>query len=366
MKISVLKEIKDNENRVGLTPEGAKALVDAGNDVFVETNAGLNSGFPNEEYEESGAKIVSKDDAWNSDMVMKVKEPLTEELQYFTEGKIVYTYFHLSGVYKELTEALIDKKTTSVAYETVEDEDGKLPLLKPMSEVSGREAVLFGANYLAKFNGGNGILISGVPGTPPANVLILGSGTVGMGAFEIATGLGANVTITTRNPDKLKHLESDKVKVIETKKEAIAEAIKDADIVVGGILIAGGKAPKVVTEEMVKTMKKGSFIADVSIDQGGCVETSRPTSHSDPVFEKHGVIHYCVTNMPGAFPRTSTLALTKATLPYALKLAKGLGEAVKDKGLAKGINTYKGFITYKPVAEDLDMLDKYKDLNELL
>jgi len=367
MKISVVKEIKNNENRVALTPDGAKKLIDEKNEVFVEINAGMNSGFADEEYEKSGAKIVSAEDAWNSEMIMKVKEPLEQELKYLKENQIVFTYLHLAGVYKKLTEALLEKKAIGVAYETVEDENGKLPLLKPMSEVTGRMASLMGSYYLAKFNGGEGVLVSGVPGVEPANFLIIGSGTVGSGALEIAKGLGANIIITSRNPETLKHLVSDKVKIIKSDKEHIAEAVKKADVVVGAVLVPGGRAPIMVTEDMVKTMKKGAVIVDVSIDQGGCVETSHPTSHSEPVFVKHGVLHYAVTNMPGAFPRTSTIALTKATLPYAVKIAAGFKKAIKqDKGLAKGINTYKGYITYKPIAEDLGMMDMFKELDGLL
>lgn len=369
MIMGVLKEIKDNENRVALTPEGVKELISNGNEVVVETNAGLNSGFSDEEYEKAGAKITTAEDVWNSDMILKVKEPFPEELKYLKKDQIIFTFLHLAGVYRELTEALLESKAIGLAYETVEDKNGKLPLLKPMSELSGRMAVIIGAYYLAMFNGGNGVLVSGVPGTEPANVLILGSGVVGSGALEIAKGLGANITLTTRNPDRLEHLKKDysKLKIIKTNKENIAEAVKKADIVVCGVLIHGGKAPRLVSEEMVKTMKKGSVIVDVSIDQGGCVETSKPTSHSNPVFVKHGVIHYCVTNMPAAYQRTSTFALTNATLPYAIKLASGFKEAIKnDKGLAKGVNTYNGYITCKPVAEALGMMDKYKDLNELL
>lgn len=370
MKIGVLKEIKDNENRVALTPNGAKELIENGHEVLVETNAGANSGFSDDEYKKAGAKIVTKEEAWKADMVIKVKEPLKQELQFLTENKIVYTYFHLAGVYKELTETLLKNKTIALAYETVEDDDGKLPLLKPMSEVSGRMAVIIGAYYLARFNGGRGKLLTGVPGVESGNVLILGSGVVGNGALEVAIGMNANVTLVTRNPSKLKHLKQkygEKLKIMETNEENIKEAVKEADILVAGVLIPGGKAPHLVTEEMVKTMKKGSVIVDVSIDQGGCVETSHGTSHSDPVFVKHGVIHYAVTNMPGAYPRTSTFALTNATLPYAIEIANnGLVKvAKKDKGLAKGINTYKGYITYKPVAEDLEMMEHYKDLNEL-
>ncbi len=369
MKIGVLKEIKDKENRVALTPEGAKKLVGEDNDVLVEENAGVNSGFSNGEYEKAGAKIVSKDEAWDAELVMKVKEPLGQEYKYL-KGQMIFTYFHLSGVTKTLTEALLKSKTTAIAYETVEDEKGRVPLLIPMSAVAGNMASTVGSYYLAKFNGGRGIQLGTVLGKKYGKVVVIGDGVVGRYAARTAYGLGTDVYIFSRHEDRFEKLKEEigsGLNCVLSKKENIAEHVKDADLLVGGVYLHGAKAPWIVTEEMVKTMQPGSVIVDVSIDQGGCIETSRPTSHSDPVYVKHGVIHYCVTNMPGAFPRTSTLALTSATLPYAVRLAKNGIETMKSgDGFEKGVNTYKGYITYNHVAEALDMMDSYKDLKELL
>jgi len=369
MKIGVVKEIKDKENRVALTPEGAKKLVDNGNEVLVENNAGINSGFSNEEYKNIGAEIVDTQKAWNSDLVIKVKEPLEQEYK-FLKDQIVFTYFHLAGVTKTLTEALLDKKTTAIAYETVEDENGKLPLLAPMSAVAGNMSVTVGSYYLAKFNNGKGIQLGSVMGKKYGKVVVIGDGVVGKHAASVAYGMGSNVYLFTRHEDRFEKLKQEigsELNCVLSTKDNIAKHVRDADLVVGGVLSTGAKAPYIVTEEMVKTMQPGSVIVDVSIDQGGCIETAKPTSHSDPVYEKHGVIHYCVTNMPGAYPRTSTIALTNATLPYALKLAeKGIDALKDDQGFAKGLNTYKGYITYKPVAEALDLMDKFKDFEELV
>ena len=369
MKIGIPKEIKDKENRVALTPEGAKMLVSNGNNVLVEKTAGINSGFDDDEYKNAGAEIVDTETAWNADLVIKVKEPLEQEYK-FLRDQIVFTFFHLSGVTKTLTEALLQKKTTAVAYETVEDGNGKLPLLAPMSAVAGNMSSLVGAYYLAKFNHGLGMQLGSVLGKKYGKVVVIGDGIVGKHAAKTAYGLGTNVFLFTRHEDRFESLKKEigsDLKCVLSSKENIAEHVKDADLVIGAVLLKGAKAPFIVTEEMVKTMQPGSVIADVSIDQGGCIETSKPTSHSDPIYVKHGVIHYCVTNMPGAYPRTSTIALTTATLPYALNLAeKGIEALKEDKGLAKGLNTYKGFITYKPVAEDLGMMDKFKEFEELL
>ncbi|MCH8003966.1 MAG: alanine dehydrogenase [Nanoarchaeota archaeon] len=369
MKIGVVKEIKDKENRIALTPEGAKKLIEAGNEVLVENNAGLNSGFENNEYSNVGAQIVDTENAWNADLVIKVKEPIEQEYK-FLKDQIVFTYFHLAGVTKTLTEALLQNKTTAVAYETVENENGKLPLLAPMSAVAGNMSVTIGSYYLAKFNNGRGMQLGSVLGKKYGKVVILGDGVVGKHAASTAYGMGSNVYLFTRHEDRFDALKQEigsELNCILSTKENIAEHVKDADLVVGGVLLHGAKAPYIVTEEMVKTMQKGSVIVDVSIDQGGCIETAKPTKHSDPVYEVHGVIHYCVTNMPGAYPRTSTIALTTATLPYALKLAeKGIDALKVDQGFGKGLNTYKGFITYRPVAEALGMMDKFKDLKELV
>ena len=368
MKIGIPKEIKDKENRVAVTPEGVKKFVDNSHEVLVEENSGNGSGFTNEEYEKAGAKIVSAEEAWNSELILKVKEPLENEYQHLKENQIIFTYLHLAGAPKSLTEALLERKTTGIAYETVES-DGKLPLLAPMSAVAGNMAPQIGAYYLAKFNNGRGVLLGNVNGMVSGKVVVIGGGFVGMHAAKTAVGLGAEVYVLDINEERLKLLEKEipGLNTMVSNRDNIKNSIKDADLVVGAVLLPGGKAPKVVTEDMVKEMQTGSVIVDVAIDQGGCIETSKPTKHSDPVFVKHDVIHYCVTNMPGAYPRTSTIALTKETLPYALKLAeKGVDATKNDDGLMKGVNTYKGFITYEEVAKDLEMLGRFKELRELL
>jgi alanine dehydrogenase len=369
MIIGVPKEIKDKENRIALTPEGAKQLVSAGHEVLVEKGGGVGSGFSDEEYAQSGASIVSAEEAWGAEMVMKVKEPMESEYEFLKEDQILFTYLHLAGVTKTLTEALLKSRTTAVAYETVEDDEGKLPLLAPMSAVAGNMSVTMGAYYLAKFNNGRGVQLGSVMGKKQGKVVVLGDGVVGKHAASTAYGMGSDVYMFTRHEDRFealkKEIGSDLNCVLSTS-ENIAEHVKDADLVVGGVLLRGAKAPWIVTEEMVKTMQPGSVIADVSIDQGGCIETSRPTSHSSPVFEVHGVTHYCVTNMPGAYPRTSTFALTAATLPYALRLAdRGFDALQEDTGFAKGVNTYQGFITCEPVAEALEIVDKFEEWNQL-
>ncbi|MEK6942579.1 MAG: alanine dehydrogenase [Nanoarchaeota archaeon] len=371
MRIGVPKEIKDRENRVALTPDGAKQLFDNGHKVFVERNAGLGSGFKDEEYVKSGAKIVDTSEAWGCDTVVKVKEPLEAEYKFMKEGQIIYTYLHLAGVTPTLTEALLKSKATGIAYETVEDAYKRLPLLAPMSAVAGNMATQVGAYYLAKFNNGRGMMLGEVLGNFYGKVVIIGDGVVGRHAAKTAYGMGSNVYLFGRHEERMDLLRDAigrRSHIMLSTEENIAEHIKDADLVVGAVLVTGAKAPYVVTEEMIKTMQPGSVIVDVSIDQGGCIETSRPTKHSDPVYEKHGVIHYCVTNMPGAYPRTSTFALTNATLPYLVKLAnKGFNQIVKDDaGFAKGVNTYKGYLTYKPVAEALGVESSFKDLKEMV
>src|SRR3989338_8688837 len=371
MRIGIPKEIKDKENRVALTPDWAKQLVSNGHKVFVEKSAGLGSGFKDEEYIKNGAQIVDTSKAWDCDIVAKVKEPLENEYRFLKESQILFTYLHLACVTKTLTEALLKSKTIGIAYETVEDSYHRLPLLAPMSAVAGNMAVQIGAYYLAKFNNGKGMMLGEVLGHFYGKVVIIGDGVVGRHAAKTAYGIGANVYLFGRHEERMDHLRDiigRKAHVMLSTPQNIAEHIKDADLVVGAVLVTGSKAPYVVTEEMLKTMQQGSVIVDVSIDQGGCIETSRPTKHSDPVFVKHGVTHYCVTNMPGAYPRTSTIALTNATLPYLLKLANnGLADSIKnDGGLAKGVNTHDGHIAYRPVAEALGMMNNYMELGELL
>jgi len=371
MIIGVPKEIKDKENRVALTPQGAKQLSADGHKVLIEKNAGLGSGFDDEEYVKNGAIIVDTNDAWNANIVVKVKEPLENEYKFLKHNQILFTYLHLAGVAKSLTDALIHAKTASIAYETVEDGAYRLPLLAPMSAIAGNMAAQIGAYYLAKFSNGKGTMLGEVLGKSFGKVLVIGDGIVGTHAAKTSYGMGANVFIFGRHKEKVEELKQKigkNLNVILSTPENIALHVKDADLVVGGVLIKGAKAPWVVTEEMVKKMQPGSVIVDVSIDQGGCIETSKPTKHSDPIFVKHGVTHYCVTNMPGAYPRTSTIALTNATLPYIIKLANnGVRNAIKeDAGFAQGVNTLNGFITYKPVAEALDMNNRFRELKELM
>ncbi len=357
MIIGVPKEIKDHEARVGVTPAAVKALTEAGHTVLVETQAGEQSGFPDAEYQNAGAEIVG--DAGNvwrkADMVVKVKEPVEKEYGFFREGLVLFTYLHLAPV-PELTNKLLDSKVIGIAYETVRDRQGALPLLTPMSEVAGRMSVQVGASYLEKERGGRGILLGGVPGVPPANVTIIGGGIVGTNAAKIALGSGAKVTLVDLNLNRLRELDDifgGRLYTLASNSYNVAQATKEADLVIGGVLIPGTTAPKIVTSAMVAQMKKGSVIVDVAIDQGGCVETARPTSHSNPSYVVNGVVHYCVTNMPGAVPHTSTLALTNATFPYLMRLANlGAREALRqDAGLAEGLNTWLGTLTYRGVAE---------------
>jgi alanine dehydrogenase len=357
MIIGVPKEIKDNEARVGVTPAGVKALAEAGHKVLVETQAGALSGFPDEEYQHAGAEIVGEAGyVWGkSEMVVKVKEPIEKEYVFFREGLVLFTYLHLAPV-PDLTDKLLKSKVIGIAYETVRDRQGTLPLLTPMSEVAGRMSVQVGAAYLEREHGGRGILLGGVPGVPPAHVCIIGGGVVGTNAAKIALGFGAKVTLVDVNLNRLRELDDifgGRLYTLASNSYNVAQATKEADLVIGGVLIPGATAPKIVTRAMVAGMKKGAVIVDVAIDQGGCVETARPTSHSNPSYVVDGVVHYCVTNMPGAVPNTSTLALTNSTFPYVLRIANlGAREALKqDAGLAEGLNTWMGTLTYRGVAE---------------
>jgi alanine dehydrogenase len=357
MIIGVPKEVKDHESRVGITPAGVKSLVDAGHKVLVETKAGELSALPDEEYQSAGAEIVgSAHNVWGmADMVVKVKEPVEKEYQFFREGLVLFTYLHLAPVPK-LTDELLAKKVTGVAYETIRDKTGALPLLTPMSEVAGRLSVQVGAAYLQIEHGGRGLLLGGVPGVPPGNVCIIGGGIVGTNAAKIALGMGAKVTIVDLNLNRLRELDDifgGRVHTLASNTYNVARAAAEADLLIGGVLIPGAAAPKIVTRAMVEKMKKGAVVVDVAIDQGGCIETAKPTTHSDPSYLVNGVVHYCVTNMPAAVPNTSTFALTNATFPYVMRIAQlGVQGAIKaDPGIAEGVNTYNGALTYKAVAD---------------
>ena len=370
MIIGLPKEIKDNEYRVGLTPAGVRALTDAKHKVVVEKNAGAGSGFEDGLYEQAGATILATpDEVWaQGEMIVKVKEPIAAEYPRMREGQVLFTYLHLAPDPKQ-TEALLKNKVTGIAYETITDKKGTLPLLTPMSEVAGRMAIQVGATYLEKMNGGGGILLGGVPGVPAARVVIIGGGVVGTNAAKIAVGMGAQVTIIDNNLDRLRELDDiflSKVSTLASSAYMIHDAISQADLIVGAVLVPGAAAPKLVTRNMLKDVPKGAVIVDVAVDQGGCIETTHPTTHSNPTYYVEDVLHYCVANMPGAVPRTSTFALTNATLPYALKLAnKGFIDAINsDPGLKEGVNTYAGRLTYEAVAiaQGLD----YTPLDEML
>ena len=357
MIVGVPREVKDNEFRVALTPEGARELSDAGHTVLLEEGAAEGSSLPRERYERAGAKFVaSADEVWaESDLILKVKEPVAEEFGRMREGQILFTYLHLAAS-RELTEELLRRKVSAVAYETVQDRDGRLPLLAPMSEVAGRMAVQAGASCLEIVNGGRGLLLGGVPGVPPAKVVIIGGGVVGSNAAVVATGMGAHVTILDRSIERLAVLDTQFRGIITTiysTAQAIDEEIETADLVIGAVLVPGAAAPKLITRDMVKGMKRGSVLVDVAIDQGGCSETSRPTTHAAPTYVEEGVVHYCVANMPGAVARTSTFALNNATLPFIVTLAeKGYARALKDDtNLREGLNVHRGRITYRAVAE---------------
>ena len=370
MIVGLPKEIKDNEYRVGLTPAGVRALTDAGHRVVVEKSAGEGSGFEDALYERAGAELIpSADDVWaEAEMIVKVKEPIEPEYPRMKEGLLLFTYLHLAPDPKQ-TQALLEHKVTGIAYETITDKRGTLPLLTPMSEVAGRMAVQVGAQYLEKMNGGRGVLVGGVPGVPAARVVILGGGVVGTNAAKIAVGMGAQVTIVDKNLDRLRELDDiflSKISTLASSAYAIHGAISEADLIIGGVLVPGAAAPKLVTREMLKDVMKGAVIVDVAVDQGGCIETTRPTTHSNPTYYVEDVLHYCVANMPGAVPRTSTFALTNATLPYALRLAnRGFLDAISaDPGLKEGVNTYAGKLTYKAVADDQGL--EYVPLDEML
>jgi alanine dehydrogenase len=359
MIIGVPKEIKNNENRVALTPAGVVSFVQAGHKVLIEKEAGVGSGFTDEAYAQAGAEIIElASDVWAAEMVMKVKEPLESEYKYFRPGLVLFTYLHLAAE-PALAQALKDSGVIAIAYETV-SLNRTLPLLQPMSEVAGRMSAQIGAQYLQKVNGGMGILLAGVPGVSRGKVTIVGGGIVGTNAAKMAIGLGADVTIIDLSADRLRYLDDifgNQIKTLMSNPFNIAEAVKEADLVIGAVLIPGAKAPKLVTEEMVKAMKPGSVIVDVAIDQGGSVETiDHVTTHDNPTFEKYGVVHYSVANMPGAVPRTSTMALTNVTVPYALQIAnKGVVKAVSENPALKlGVNVAKGEITYEAVARDLN------------
>jgi alanine dehydrogenase len=357
MIVGVPKEVKISESRVSTTPAGVAEYVAHGHSVVVETNAGSGSGFTDAEYQRAGARIAATaaEVYGGADMIVKVKEPIEQEYDLLRPGQILFTYLHLAAD-EPLTKALMRNRVTSVAYETVQVPNGSLPLLTPMSEVAGRMSVQVGAYYLQATNGGSGVVLGGVPGVLPANVVVIGGGVVGTNAAQIALGMGANVTIVDKAVDRLRQLDLQlhgRLHTLASNRENVAAAIESADLVIGGVLLPGAKAPKLVTETMVRSMRPGSVVVDVAIDQGGCIETSRPTSHAQPTFKVDEVVHYCVTNMPGAVPRTSTLALSNATLPYGVELADlGLEGAVrKNAALAKGVNVLDGQVTYPAVAE---------------
>ena len=370
MIVGLPKEIKDNEYRVGLTPAGVRALTDAAHQVVVEKGAGEGSGFEDALYQKAGAQIIaSADEVWSqADMIVKVKEPIAPEYPRMREGQLLFTYLHLAPDPK-LTSALLERKVTGVAYETITDRRGTLPLLTPMSEVAGRMAIQVGAHYLEKMSGGAGILLGGVPGVPAARVVIIGGGVVGTNAAKIAVGMGAHVTIIDNNLDRLRELDDiflSKISTLASSAYMIHDAISTADLIVGAVLVPGAAAPRLVTRNMLKDVPNGAVIVDVAVDQGGCIETTHPTTHSDPTYYVEGVLHYCVANMPGAVPRTSTFALTNATLPYALKLANlGFLDAItNDPHLKEGVNTYAGHCTYEAVASAQGL--QYTPLDRLL
>ncbi|HEX7366473.1 MAG TPA: alanine dehydrogenase [Pelobium sp.] len=361
MIVGIPKEIKNNESRVAVTPAGVKAFVDQRHSVYVQKNAGQQSGFSDEEYRNAGAIILETiEEVYDiAEMICKVKEPIQKEYDLIKENQLIFTYFHFASS-KELTDAMMAKKSVCLAYETVEAKDGSLPLLIPMSEVAGRMAVQEGAKYLGKPSGGRGVLLGGVAGVKPANVLVLGGGIVGTEAAKMAAGLGANVTIMDVNLKRLRYL-SDvlpaNVDTVVANAYQIQEAVKTADLIIGAVLIPGAKAPHLVKREMLKLMRPGTVMVDVAVDQGGCIETGKPTTHEDPIYIIDGIVHYCVSNMPGAVPYTSTMALTNATLPYALELAnKGWEKACTDNyELKKGLNIVNGKVVYKSVADTFDM-----------
>jgi alanine dehydrogenase len=357
MRIGVPSEIKDNENRVALTPAGVAELFHHGHYLLVERGAGLGSGFADAEYQAAGAELVETHEEVfaRAELIVKVKEPIAPEYPLLREGQLLFTYLHLAAE-EALTRALMEQGVTAIAYETVQLPDRSLPLLTPMSEVAGRMAIQVGAHYLEKTHGGRGQLLGGVPGVRPSNVAIIGGGVVGTNAAQMALGAGAAVTILEKSAERMRYLDEvlhGNLVTLMSNRQTVAEAVAEADLVIGGVLIPGAKAPKLVSADMVRAMRPGAVVVDVAIDQGGCIETARPTSHSDPTYEVNGVTHYCVTNMPGAVPRTSTFALSNVTLPYAVALAdRGFAGAIeRDPALAKGVNVHAGRITYAAVAE---------------
>lgn len=370
MRVGCVKEIKNNEFRVGMTPDNVVSYINAGHDVYIEKGAGIGSGFADSEYEAAGA--VMMDDAksvWDiSEMMIKVKEPLPEEYPLFHEGLILYTYLHLAAD-KMQTEALMAGKVKAVAYETLIEKDGSIPLLAPMSQIAGRLSIQEGAKYLEKIHGGSGVLLAGVPGTPKAHIVILGGGSVGMNACKIAVGMGANVTVLDISIKRLAYLDDifgARIQTLVSTDANIEKSVKDADLVIGSVLIPGKAAPKLFKKKYLKEMKPGSVFVDVAVDQGGCGESTRVTYHDNPIYVEDGIVHYCVGNMPGAVPRTSTIALTNATLAYGLQIAnKGLEQACKDNDVIySGINTYDGKLTCKNVADSFDCFE-YTDIKEL-
>jgi alanine dehydrogenase len=372
MIIGCVKEVKNNEFRVGVIPNTVKAYVKDGHTFLIEKNAGLGSHIPDEEYTQAGARILdSAKEVWEqADMIIKVKEPLEVEYNYMRENQILYTYFHFAAN-EALTNACLRRKIIALAYETVQETSGQLPLLKPMSEVAGSMAPIVGAYFLMRPFGGYGVLPAGITGTHPAKVLVLGAGTVGRSAAKVAAGMGAEVLVLDINEkilDTVKTTVRGNITTAVCTDESVAQALVEADITIGAVLVPGSKAPKLVRKEHLATMKKGVVIVDVAIDQGGCLETSKPTTHADPVFTVNNVIHYCVANMPGAFARTATFALNSATLSYGLEIAsKGVEQACRDnKAIALGLNMYKGIITFKPVAEAFGKKDVYKPFNEII
>ncbi len=370
MKIGVPIELKNKEHRVALTPSGVSFLKESGHDIYVEKDCGLASGISNEEYEQVGAVVVdSPKEVWDCDLVMKVKEPLEEEFKYFREGLMLFTYLHLANEPK-LTKALVESKVTAIAYETIR-ENGELPLLTPMSQVAGRMAPIIAAQYLQQQNGGKGILLGAVPGVKRGIVTIIGDGNVGVNAAKMAIGLGANVNLIGINPEKMKELDNlfgTDAQTLMSNKKNIEDAVRESDVVIGAVLLpGGGKAPKLVTEEMVKNMKTGSVVIDVAIDQGGIFETiDRVTTHDNPTFIKHGIVHYAVANIPGAVPRTSTFALTNATINYAKLIADTPIEDLirSNDAIAAGINTYKGYLTLESIAQYQGL--EYRDVRDLI
>ncbi len=359
MRIGIPKEIKVKENRISCTPGGARELVRNGHEVWVQQNGGLGSGYPDELYIAAGAKIVATaEEAWSCEMVIKVKEPIAEEYQYLRKDLVLFTYLHLAAA-PELTKALVDGGTTGIAYETI-SVGKRLPLLEPMSEIAGRMSTIVGAHYLNRTQGGKGVLLGGVPGVLPGNVLVLGGGTAGVNAGRMATGLGANLTILDVDLEKMRFLDismNHTARTLYSNEQNLMDLLPKVDLLIGAVLLPGAKAPKLIREEMLEVMEPGSVFVDIAIDQGGCAETSRATTHDDPVYTEHGIVHYCVANMPGAYSRTATQALTNATLPYAIKIANlGCEDALSQmKDLQGGLNTYQGHVTYQAVAEALDL-----------